>query len=83
MSTKSQGRTDRATRVIHASPAALYDAFSDPKKLVQWLPPNGMSGEALTYDFRVDGEYRIALRYLDTDATQRGKSSEHTDVTVI
>jgi uncharacterized protein YndB with AHSA1/START domain len=56
-------RTDRASLEIPTTPERLYDAFSDAAKLMQWLPPAGMTGRALTYEFWEGGHYRFALTY--------------------
>ena len=48
---------------------------------MQWLPPSGMSGRALEYDFRDGGRYRIELRYEGGMATMSGKTTGGTDIT--
>lgn len=70
-------RTDTASRLISASPEAIYDAFSDGETLMQWLPPSGMTGRALEYDFVEGGRYRFELRYRDGGA---GKTTGDSDV---
>jgi uncharacterized protein YndB with AHSA1/START domain len=81
MSARSDRRADTASRTIAASTNAIYDAFRDPAVLMQWLPPVGMSGRVLEYDFRVGGRYRIELRFDDTAASGVGKTTDRTDVT--
>ena len=71
-------RTDTASRLIAAAPAAIYRAFVDPEALMQWLPPEGMSGRALLFEPREGGRYRIELRYRGEG---EGKSSAKTDIT--
>lgn len=73
-------RIDRASLDLPASPEALYAAFADPAKLVAWLPPDGMTGQVIAYDFREGGSYRIALSYAEELIGVVGKSSERTDV---
>jgi uncharacterized protein YndB with AHSA1/START domain len=73
-------RTDRASRLIKARPEAIYRAFVDPEALVRWLPPEGMTGEILSFDPHAGGGYRMALRYNDADHDMLGKTSEHADV---
>jgi uncharacterized protein YndB with AHSA1/START domain len=81
MATASDRRTDRASREIDASPERLYGAFADAATLMSWLPPGDMTGEALEYDFREGGRYRIALTYAASDgARAAGKSGGGTDV---
>ena len=36
-------RIDQASRVIAASPQAIYRAFIDPEAWTTWLPPEGMT----------------------------------------
>jgi uncharacterized protein YndB with AHSA1/START domain len=71
-------RVDEATRVIQASPSVLYRAFEDPSALESWLPPKGMTGHVLAFDFRDGGSYRMRLVYSDKGKS-RGKSSGDTD----
>ncbi|RYD46796.1 MAG: ATPase [Sphingomonadales bacterium] len=72
-------RTDRASRLIRAPLARVYNAFVDPEALVRWLPPEGMAGEMLEFDARPGGGYRMALIY-QGDAPAAGKTAEHTDI---
>jgi uncharacterized protein YndB with AHSA1/START domain len=73
-------RSDTASRVIAASPDTIYQAFAHAASLMQWLPPAGMSGRALEYDFRDGGRYRIELRYEDGTSTPSGKTTDRTDI---
>ena len=74
-------RTDRATLEIAASPDAIYAAFVDPEALMRWLPPRGMTGRILEYEFRPGGRYRLALTRGDDAPENAGKTSGRTDVT--
>lgn len=74
-------RTDTATRLIHASPEAVYRAFADAEALMAWLPPQGMSGRALGYEFREGGRYRIELALEGDGHGASGKTTARTDVT--
>jgi uncharacterized protein YndB with AHSA1/START domain len=74
-------RSDAATRIIGASPDTIYEAFATAASLMQWLPPSGMSGQALEYDFREGGRYRIELRYDVKKSTDSGKTTDRTDIT--
>ena len=71
-------RTDTASRLIHASPEAIYRALTDADMLVQWLPPTGMTGEFVAFDPRPGGRYRMILRYDDKAAV--GKSGGNEDI---
>ena len=77
MTAGSSLRTDRAARVVSASPEAVSRALLEPDRLMEWLPPQGMSGRALLFDPRQGGRYRIELAYLGAG---EGKTSAHTDV---
>jgi uncharacterized protein YndB with AHSA1/START domain len=66
--------------VIAASPDVIYAAFASAESLMQWLPPSGMTGRALEYDFREGGRYRIELRY-EHPSGSGGKTTEQTDIT--
>lgn len=74
------GRTDSASRVIHAPAAAVYGAFVDPNALMAWLPPEGMRGELLAFDPSAGGVYRMRLTFADGGIAMAGKSSADSDV---
>jgi uncharacterized protein YndB with AHSA1/START domain len=73
-------RTDTASLVIAAQPAAIYRAFADPDALMAWLPPGNMTGRVLEYDFRERGRYRIELTYGEAARPGAGKTTERTDI---
>lgn len=62
-------RVDAASGSIAAAPSAVYRAFAEPGAMERWLPPDGMTGEMLRFDFHVDGGYRMRLTYSEA---QRG-----------
>lgn len=72
-------RTDTASRLIMAETKAIYQAFLNPKSLVSWLPPTGMSGHIENFDPREGGTYKMTLTY-EEDQLSSGKTSENTDV---
>lgn len=74
------GRTDRASRLIKAVPGMIYSAFVDPKALVSWLPPSGMTGRIDHFDPRPGGRYRMTLIYNSPDYSAAGKSSDNADI---
>ena len=49
--------------------------------LMQWLPPSGMTGRVLEYDFSEGGRYRIELQYVAGMRTGSGKSTNSSDIT--
>lgn len=72
------GRIDSVSRLIAASPLALYQAFMDPDSLVTWMPPEGMSGEIDYFKAEAGGGYRMTLTYEEPSALP-GKTTENTD----
>jgi uncharacterized protein YndB with AHSA1/START domain len=75
------GRVDTASRLVRASPTAVYRAFVDPGALMTWLPPEGMSGRVLLFEPWEGGRYRIELTLLGEGHGLSGKTTERTDVT--
>lgn len=69
-------RIDSASRLIAASPDAVYRAFAEPGAMEQWLPPRDMRGTMLHFDFRAGGSYRMRLTYTHP---QRGRGKTSTD----
>ncbi len=47
------------TRVIRASRARVYQAWTNPETLLKWFGPVGMQCPSATLDLRVGGEYRL------------------------
>jgi uncharacterized protein YndB with AHSA1/START domain len=77
MTDASRQRVDSASRIIRASPQAIYDAFIDPDALVSWLPPNGAIGHIQVFDPREGGAFRMTLVF--GNAHGAGKTSDNTD----
>ena len=73
-------RIDVASRVIMASPHAIYQAFLDPQAVASWRPPGGMQCQIYAFDRREGGFFRMSFLYTDADHGVRGKTSEHADV---
>ncbi|MCZ4090598.1 SRPBCC family protein [Sinorhizobium psoraleae] len=76
----AKGRTDTASRVVKASPQAIYRALLDPAAVAAWLPPDGMRGEIERFEPREGGVYRMALIYEEPNHAPRGKTSAATDI---
>ena len=72
-------RTDRASRLIHATPERVFAAMVDPEMLAQWLPPAGMTGRFERFDPRPGGSYRLVLTYADASSSA-GKATPDSDV---
>ena len=73
------GRTDTASRVIDAPLTRVFAALTDPKALVEWLPPAGMTGRFERFDARTGGSYRMILTY-DNAPAAGGKTDANSDV---
>jgi uncharacterized protein YndB with AHSA1/START domain len=74
----SETRTDTTSRLIRATAPKIWNALTRQSALRQWKAPAGMHLEIFHYNARVDGTYRVALRY-DNPST-KGKSGENADV---
>src|SRR5215510_4821646 len=72
-------RTDRASRVMAASPGRVWAALVDPEALVAWLPPGEMTGRFERFDARPGGSYRMVLTYPDASGAP-GKATAESDV---
>lgn len=71
-------RIDTASRLIKAAPSGAYAAFASSAALEAWLPPRGMAGKVVAFDFREGGLYRMRLTYNQPGHTP-GKTSEYSD----
>ncbi|SFM63488.1 SRPBCC domain-containing protein [Variovorax sp. OV329] len=71
-------RIDSAELRMRAPPAAVYAAFASAQTMQAWLPPEGMRGEMLAFDFREGGGYRLRLVYEAPHHTP-GKTSQDAD----
>jgi uncharacterized protein YndB with AHSA1/START domain len=74
------GRTDIASRIIRASPQAIYRALLDPEAIVRWRPPAGMKAHVYAFDAREGGTFRMSFSYTDANHEVRGKTSDDADV---
>jgi uncharacterized protein YndB with AHSA1/START domain len=72
-------RTDTASRLISAPVERVYAALVDPDALMEWLPPDGMTGRIERFDARPGGSYRMVLTYADA-STASGKTTAGSDV---
>jgi uncharacterized protein YndB with AHSA1/START domain len=72
------GRTDTASRVIEAPLPSVYSAMVDPNALIEWLPPQGMTGRFEHFDARAGGGYRMILTY-DEAPESGGKTDDNSD----
>jgi uncharacterized protein YndB with AHSA1/START domain len=72
-------RTDRASRVIDAPVARVFNALVDRDALEAWLPPSGMTARFERFDPTPGGSYRLVLTYT-APTDPRGKSSADSDI---
>src|SRR5215831_2303474 len=72
-------RTDRASRVMAASPGRVWAALVDPEALLAWLPPGEMTGRFERFDARPGGSYRMVLTYRDASGAP-GKATAESDI---
>ena len=70
--------THTSSRVIVASPRAIFRAFMDPESVASWRPPKGMTAKVLAFDPRVGGSYRMAFYYPESERG-RGKTTPDAD----
>ena len=69
----------RVSRIIHASPKAIYEAFLDPAAVASWLPPDGMTGEVHAFEAHEGGAFRLSLTYQDPRHSPPGKTASDRD----
>lgn len=53
------------TRVLKASPAAVWKAWSDPSTVKQWWGPEGFTAPVANMDFREGGSSLVCMRTPD------------------
>src|SRR5918993_3331529 len=70
-------RSTRVQRHIRAPRAAVYRLLLDPRAIVQWRVPDGMTAHVHTFEAREGGAVRVSLTY-DAPAGA-GKTTAHTD----
>jgi uncharacterized protein YndB with AHSA1/START domain len=73
----------RTSRLIRARPEQIYEAFTTPGALVEWLPPGEMTGKIHEFDARVGGGYRMSLFYPPSEPAFRGKTSDREDMVTV
>src|SRR5262245_1584422 len=55
-------RSDSRTKLIAATPAAVYAAMSDPARVARWWGPEGFSNEIHKFDFKPGGQWLLTMR---------------------
>ncbi len=71
-------RVDTGSRLIRASASTIYRAFATAHAMESWLPPQGMTGRMVEFEFREGGAYRMQLIY-DGPEHAPGKTSRDAD----
>ncbi len=51
----------KITKVLEASIEKVWDAWTNPESIKQWLSPEGMTNPEVTNEFEVGGIYRIVM----------------------
>lgn len=69
--------TTRIGRHIKVPRASVYRALIDPRAIVAWKVPDGMTCRVHSFDAREGGSFRISLTY--DEPTAAGKTTAHTD----
>jgi uncharacterized protein YndB with AHSA1/START domain len=69
--------TTQVNRLVNAPKAKVYETITNPELLPRWRVPEGMTMRIHEFEAREGGRFRISLTY--TDASQQGKTEEHTD----
>jgi uncharacterized protein YndB with AHSA1/START domain len=62
MGAAPDGFTLAMTRVLRASPAVVFAAFSDPNQLAKWWGPEGFTIPSVEFRARVGDGYRIEMQ---------------------
>ena len=65
-------------RRIKASPTKVYQAWTEPEKIVQWFGPDSGKVVSAETDLRVGGRYRIVFH--TEDGEQHDVSGEYSEV---
>lgn len=54
-------RSDQRSRLIAATPAAVFSALSDPARVARWWGPDGFSNSIHEFDFRPGGQWLLTM----------------------
>src|SRR5688572_5095940 len=73
------GQTTKNSKVIRATPDALYKALTTPAALEVWQAPGDMTGKVHSFDLRVGGGYQMSLYYSATEKEGLGKTQGNED----
>jgi uncharacterized protein YndB with AHSA1/START domain len=59
---ETRGRELVLTRILDAPRALVFQAWTDPARLAQWMGPRGYTATDLEHDLRPGGAWRTCLR---------------------
>lgn len=62
--------------LFDASLSRVYQAWTDPEQMSQWMGPGTVSCESIEMDLKVGGKYRLAMRTDDGLMTAFGEYRE-------
>lgn len=68
----SETRELAVSRVVEATPARVYEAFTDPDELGQWMHPPGATCEVHHLEPEEGGTYRITMSGETPDGAEYG-----------
>lgn len=68
----------RITRTIEASPARVFEAWTDPALLHRWLAPHPYEVREATTDVRPGGRYVVSV--VDTEGNVHTTSGEYREI---
>jgi uncharacterized protein YndB with AHSA1/START domain len=69
------------TRVIAAPPALVFQAWTDPERMMRWYAPEGLETPYAEADLRVGGRFRVLMRELD-GGKEHDVSGEYREIVV-
>lgn len=68
------------SRVIRATRARVYEAWTNPEMLAKWFGPAAMYCPSATLDVRVGGEYHIDIHPVTGTAGDQAASGRYTKI---
>jgi uncharacterized protein YndB with AHSA1/START domain len=69
-------RPIRHVRVLPAPPEEVFDAWTDPKSIREWMCPGSITESVATLDVRVGGRFTIVMKGPDGGVVHTGEYLE-------
>lgn len=66
----------RITKLLPATPADVFAAWTDPDSLKEWMCPGTVTSATATLDLRVGGRFRIVMHRENSDTVHVGEYRE-------